>query len=146
MIRVTSRIMLFIYLILLFYVMIIGFGRITHHEYMYNIHPFETINHFLQFDKFNRGVWFINLVGNIGVFVPFGILLPIAFEKGMAKTYFIFLTGLFVLESLQLLTKRGSFDIDDFILNSIGFFIGYGLYYLFSIWRRSRKGVNEKRW
>ncbi|WP_233355016.1 VanZ family protein [Paenibacillus sp. JZ16] len=38
-----------------------------------------------------------------------------------------FLTGLFVLEMTQLITRRGSLDVDDFILNSVGVTLGYGL-------------------
>jgi len=32
------------------------------------------------------------------------------------------------LELTQLLSKRGSLDVDDVILNSLGFLIGYGIY------------------
>lgn len=70
------------------------------------------------------------MVGNVGVFVPFGVLLPLFLKEGrlLLKSLCLFLSGVFVLESLQLLTKRGSWDIDDFILNTLGFLLGYGLY------------------
>ncbi|MBM7660989.1 glycopeptide antibiotics resistance protein [Bacillus mesophilus] len=117
--------------------MLIGFGRTTHTEYMYNLIPFETINIFLQMDRFNPDVW-INLVGNIGVFVPFGILIPLVIKKRLFKSFILFFSAVLVLETLQLVLRRGSFDIDDLILNSLGFFTGYGLYRIFTSWGSSR--------
>lgn len=135
-----SKIGLLFYTILLSYWMILGFGRRhTYSEYMYNLIPFKTINQFLQIDKFNTDVWVINIFGNIGVFLPFGILLPVIFGEKMMKSFTIFIVGLFILESLQLVTKRGSFDIDDFILNSLGFLIGYGLYKAFIVLVKAKK-------
>ncbi|MNZ90040.1 VanZ like family protein [compost metagenome] len=114
------------YTILLVYWMIWGFGRVPQSDYMYNLIPFNTINHFIQMDSLSRAQ-IINLVGNVGVFVPFGILLPLIFDRSLAKSWIIFLCGIFILETTQLLTRRGSFDIDDFILNSVGFWLGYGV-------------------
>lgn len=128
------------YAILVFYWMVLGFGRINHPEFMYNLKPFFTISNFLQFDKFNRNIWIVNIFGNIGVFVPFGLLLPMALGGKMRKSFIIFLSGLLVLEFIQLLSRRGSFDIDDFILNSLGFVIGYGIYKILAMWVKSRRG------
>ena len=113
------------YLLLLGYWMLFGFGRTPHKEYMYNLKPFSTISHFLQTDNFNTKTWVINLLGNIGVFIPFGILLPMIIRRGFIIVSILFFLGLFILESIQLVSKRGSFDVDDFILNYIGFLIGY---------------------
>lgn len=138
--RKLSKLVLVGYTLLLSYWMLLGFGRrATHSEFMYNIKPFVTIRHFLQFDRFNTNIWMINLLGNIGVFVPFGILLALVFGGKLRKIYLIFIGGLFILESLQLLTRRGSFDIDDFILNSIGFLIGYGFYRMIIWFVNSRR-------
>ncbi len=83
----------------------------------------------LHTDDSTPKIWMINLVGNIGVFVPYGLLLPLLLKGGkLLKSWIVFLGGIFVLESLQLLTRRGSWDIDDFILNTVGFLLGYGLY------------------
>jgi glycopeptide antibiotics resistance protein len=109
--------------------MLFGFGRsYTYAEFRYNLIPFSTIRHFLQFDRFNTNIWVINLLGNVGVFIPYGILLPFILEARFRKSIMIFLVGIIILELLQLVTRRGSFDIDDIILNTLGFFIGYGLY------------------
>ncbi|GIO85106.1 hypothetical protein J25TS5_20380 [Paenibacillus faecis] len=118
------------YTLLIGYWMLFGFGREPQPGYLFNLKPLCTIRQFLQVDHFSPKVWMINLVGNVGVFVPFGVLLPLFLKEGrlLLKSLCLFLSGVFVLESLQLLTKRGSWDIDDFILNTLGFLLGYGLY------------------
>jgi glycopeptide antibiotics resistance protein len=109
--------------------MFFGFGRVPGIDYSYNLTPFATINHFLLDNNIQLQQRLINLVGNIAVFVPFGLLLPFLFEKRKYwKSFASFLSGLFVLETLQLLSKRGNFDIDDFLLNTIGFIIGYCIF------------------
>ncbi|MNN41754.1 VanZ like family protein [compost metagenome] len=94
---------------------------------MYNLIPFSTIRHFLEMDSLS-GAKIINLAGNVGVFVPFGILIPLILGRGLTKSWMLFLCEIFILETTQLLTRRGSFDVDDFILNSVGFLIGYGVF------------------
>lgn len=122
------------YTLLMFYWMVLGFGRTTHPQYMYNLKPFFTIRHFLEVDRVNVNVWIINLIGNIGVFVPFGILLPLICKGKLIKSYLVFLSGLILLESIQLLSRRGSLDIDDIILNTVGFMIGFGFYRIIKGW------------
>lgn len=120
-----------LYTLLLSYWMLLGFGRrTTYPNYMYNLKPFDTIRHFMQFEQFNTEIWVVNLLGNIGVFIPFGFLLPLIFEKKLRKSLLIFLLEISVLELLQLITRRGTFDVDDFILNTLGFFIGFGVFNL----------------
>ncbi len=125
-------IMLFSYTLLLGYWMLFGFEREVSPVYMYNLVPFNTINKFLVVENFNYKVWIINLLGNIGVFIPFGILLPMVFGNKSIKLLIIFESGLITLETLQLLTRRGSFDVDDIILNTIGALTGYLIYQLIS--------------
>ena len=126
--RKLAGLLLGAYTLLLSYWMLVGFGRkVTHQRYMYNLKPFDTIRHYLQFDQISSMAAIINLVGNIAVFVPFGLLLPVIFQRGFLRVFLTFLSGLFVLEMTQLLSRRGSLDIDDFILNTIGFIIGYWL-------------------
>ncbi|MNW44246.1 VanZ like family protein [compost metagenome] len=121
------------YTILLAYWMLWGFGRSPQSDYMYNIIPFSTIGHFLQMDSFS-GAKIINLVGNVGVFVPFGILIPLISGGRFTKSWILFLCGILILETAQLLTRRGSFDIDDFILNSVDFWIGCGVFKVIHYW------------
>lgn len=69
----------------------------------------------------------VNLLGNIVMFIPFGFFLPKLWQK-LQKLYRTFLTaaGVIVLiELTQLLTLRGSCDVDDLILNLFGVTAGY---------------------
>jgi glycopeptide antibiotics resistance protein len=73
-----------------------------------------------------------NLFGNMFLFLPFGIFLPLLFNKTdsiLRVTVTCFLMSL-SLESIQLITALGTFDVDDILLNSFGALLGYGLYAL----------------
>ena len=95
----------------------------------FNMIPFKTVNnYFLAFRNNNisfRNVSY-NIAGNIAAFVPFAFFLPRIFKGEKWYTYFIFVTlCIFFVEAMQLVTNSGSFDIDDYILNMLGFVIGY---------------------
>lgn len=126
--RLATLLVLLGYTVFLAYLMLFGFGRYPYTDYSYNLVPFATIRHFLNIDRFNTTTWVVNLIGNIGVFIPFGILLPAVGMKQVLKAYRIFLIALIALELAQLISKRGSLDIDDVILNSLGFWMGYLIY------------------
>lgn len=123
-VKIIALILLIGYTMLLTYWMIWGFGRTTQPEISYNLVPFTTMASYFPIRSLSS---LINIVGNIAVFVPFGVLIPLAFQIRFRKMLAYFLTGLFVLEMTQLISRRGSLDVDDFILNSIGFTMGYGL-------------------
>lgn len=138
-IRKVGLFLLVSYTALLSFWMFFGFGRHTYSEFRYNLTPFSTLGIFLNFSKFNTKTWVINLIGNIGVFVPFGILFPIVFQERMIRLYLKFITGIFLLELIQLLSRRGVFDVDDLLLNSVGFIIGYGSYRILAIFMNIKK-------
>jgi glycopeptide antibiotics resistance protein len=71
--------------------------------------------------------WMINMLGNIGVFVPEGIILPIIFKNFRRYHVFslLFISSLLVLEISQAILRVGSGDIDDVMLNYIGGSIGF---------------------
>lgn len=73
-----------------------------------------------------------NIILNICMFLPFGILLPmgIKFFRSFWKISLAgFLFTLFI-ETSQLLMGRGMFELDDLMDNTVGTMIGYGLYVL----------------
>ncbi|MCK8487700.1 VanZ family protein [Paenibacillus sp. MBLB2552] len=119
------------YSLLLIYWMLFGFGRAPHDTYMYNLKPFLTICQFLRAGDFMSARWLVNMIGNIGVFIPFGLLMPMVFGGKLRREIFLFLSGVVILEILQLVLKRGSFDVDDMILNTTGFLLGFGIYKLY---------------
>jgi glycopeptide antibiotics resistance protein len=120
-----------IYTLWLIYMMFIGVSRNSSGFYRYNLIPFATIkNYVVNYSHFNFDTWFINLFGNIAVFIPFGIFLPLLFFKLQRVFSFLaaFIISITSLEVLQMVFQVGSFDVDDILLNSVGALMGYGLY------------------
>ena len=109
-----------------------GFGREEHAEYRYNLTLFQEIGRYYNVGM-RTGSWRLfwwNVVGNVCVFVPFGLFLPSLFAK-CQKLVVVLLFSLelsLVVEIVQLVTKVGSFDVDDLLLNTIGGIIGCLVY------------------
>ena len=92
---------------------------------------------------------------NIIVFVPFGYLLPYAFrwfrERVQLRPALVCFLISFVVENLQLLTRRGLYDLDDIIANTLGGFIGEFLYIALAyvnthpFWRKNLKQYHSWR-
>ncbi|UJF32912.1 VanZ family protein [Paenibacillus hexagrammi] len=111
----------------LLYWMFFGFGRsqAAFQTYHYNLIPFETIGSYIvHFKHYSLQTWVMNMVGNIGVFAPFGWGIAYLTRWKRARVLICIMAGLLLLELLQLVTKRGSFDVDDLILNMLGAYIG----------------------
>ncbi len=103
-----------------------------------NLQPFYTIKNYWYVLKSNTNPYlvrhcFINLAGNILLFIPMGWLLPQLWKKQRNFLCF-FVTcsaAIFLVEALQLLTLLGSFDVDDWILNISGMVLGFLFYLIF---------------
>ena len=97
-----------------------------------NFVPFKTISTYTNAifnGSMNMDIPIKNLVGNLIMFLPMGIYLPY-FIKRMNKVSIFSISMiilLLVIEVIQIVIRRGSFDIDDFILNMLGALIGFGL-------------------
>ncbi len=75
--------------------------------------------------------WQMNIVGNILMFVPVGIIWPFCFKK-LNSVWKAFAAGFFFsfcIELSQLMFYDRCSDIDDLFLNSAGVFIGSALYF-----------------
>lgn len=103
------------------------------HMSMINIVPFKTIFGYFQRlmnHTINTDIVVRNLFVNLVLFLPMGMAVPVLFEKKINKFWkfllFIVITT-FAIEIIQFLTMRGTADIDDIILNSLGECIGYGI-------------------
>ncbi len=103
----------------------------------YNIVPFRTVADFIHLIKDSQNAYlvrfsFVNLAGNIVMFVPLGFLLPCVFEKlrTFKNTLVASSVTVLLIELLQFVTILGSADIDDLILNLIGASLGYLLFIL----------------
>ncbi len=98
-----------------------------------NLIPFSTIYSYLAFSNDQVSNWqqvsLVNLLGNVLVFVPFGIFLPLLwsiFRKFTSLLWMSICIPLFI-EITQLFIGRST-DIDDVILNMLGIIFGFFLY------------------
>ncbi len=81
----------------------------------------------------------VNLAGNVIVFVPFGLLLPLVQERFRSPFILTLWTIFYILllETLQMVLRVGSFDVDDLLLNLIGVWSGLLLLRITSILREA---------
>ena len=89
--------------------------------------PFKTI-----IDAFEKGIWIIQVLGNIILLFPLPFFLDLLSKKQKSNTFFL-VTGFLVcisIEGMQLLIdiifiiRSHVFDIDDIILNFLGIILG----------------------
>lgn len=109
--------------------------------YRYNLEPLKEIKRFLN-NVDTLGIWpvFLNIGGNILAFVPFGYFLPSLSThrlKFISVTLLAFELSLCI-ELVQLLSKVGSLDVDDMILNTLGGVAGYILFIIIKAVRRRK--------
>ena len=107
--------------------------------FRYNLRPWDTINRYLwvlrhSASDVQRRYAAVNLVGNVVLFLPFGVFLPTLFPK--LRTFLrFFLTAvitILVVELLQLFSGLGALDVDDVSLNLLGIFSGFLLWRMIS--------------
>lgn len=90
-----------------------------------NFVPFKTILMYLAGEP-TWNVAMRNLLGNIVVFIPLGLVIAALYNKmKWRRALFVSLLIGVMLESLQVIFRSGIMDIDDVILNSLGVFVGY---------------------
>lgn len=79
-------------------------------------------------DAIRRGI--VNLAGNTILFIPFGFLIPLCFWRFRSFLCVMLLMAATVIlvELMQLMTLRGSCDVDDLLLNLVGTAAGYVLF------------------
>lgn len=81
---------------------------------------------------------FSNLAGNVIAFVPYGLLIPLLSHKNRRFWKVVLLSFDFSLlvEVIQLVSKVGSFDVDDLILNTVGGMVGFACFWMIDWMRR----------
>ncbi len=116
-------------------------------EYRYNLVLFNEIKRFWSMkEAYGWGITVVNLLGNIVCFMPFGFLLPTISKKKNNNNFIvnIFIVTCFtflfstVVETVQLVTKVGAFDVDDIFLNTIGGILGYIVFKILKVLRKNR--------
>lgn len=152
--RVLCLILFWIYVVAIIYFLLLSdmYGRTEgYSDYRYNLIPLLEIRRFIH-SALNGGSIsyvdiFVNLVGNVVAFIPFGAL--IRWVRNQKTGFFtaVLYTFLFSLciEVSQLLTRVGVFDVDDLLLNTLGGAIGYGCYRLLRAIDRRRYQNGKKK-
>lgn len=90
-------------------------------------------------NAFTLQVW-LNPLLNIAMFLPLGVLLPLAVKR-FQRWYWMLAAGAgisLVIEGLQHFLSRGQADVDDLICNTLGAMLGYCLVMLFLSLKRKR--------
>ena len=149
MIKDTTRnqklgwVLFIVYLAMLVYFMFFAesFGRDpAQREYAYNLELFKEIRRFIVHrHTLGMKAVMLNLVGNIAAFLPFGFFLPILYPRcrSFFRTVFFSFECSLIVETIQLVSKVGSFDVDDMLLNTIGGALGCLIFHWMNRIRRA---------
>ncbi|MGL5348688.1 MAG: VanZ family protein, partial [Peptostreptococcaceae bacterium] len=107
-----------------------------------NFHLFSS--YIEAWNSFSLREWRL-LILNILMFVPLGFLLPLLFKKceNWYITYAIGLASTLFIETVQFISKRGIFELDDILNNTIGCMIGYGIAMIFIIVFKNKNQKNK---
>ena len=119
-----------------------GYVCLLYTSYVYNLILFKEISrYFKYYNVLGFPLFMINIVGNIIAFAPFGFFLPVISRRSKKwyNTVTFGFTWSLILETLQLIFKVGSFDVDDLFLNTLGAAFGFGCYCLVQQLRYRRK-------
>lgn len=126
----VAKLVFFSYALFLIYILFFISSRLSTYNNI-NLIPFATINRYFRFFEYFTFInWFLNIFGNIIIFIPFGFLLPIitTYFNRLWKVLSITLIVTISVEMIQYVTKVGELDIDDVILNTLGSIVGYIMY------------------
>lgn len=131
------------YILLLIKILLLS--RISHSELRsINLIPFHSIKEYIFSNSVTiKRFAFSNVGGNIIIFIPLGIYLPLFKNDRRVKNnlLFIFIVSLSV-EIIQGILGIGASDIDDIILNCLGGLIGILVYKLLLFILRDEKKVH----
>lgn len=124
-----------IYLILLTYFMFFAesFGRNVHEErdYAYNLTLFKEIGRYFKYRSvLGTKIFLLNMAGNVIGFMPCGFFLPVVSRRSRHwyNTVMLSFSLSLCIEVTQLVSKVGSFDVDDMFLNTLGGILGFMAY------------------
>ena len=94
----------------------------------------EWIPFWSYWDTFVKGDKYLwrQMVYNVIIFVPWGILLPMMLKKERPEKGVIYSAAIFsvAIELCQLLFRCGLFEFDDIFHNTLGAIVGFGLWKL----------------
>lgn len=119
------------YILILIYCFIILRPIGVKGEYSYNYIPFATMKSYFLCVKYQEYENLILFFGNIAIFMPLGFAANLFNTKHKLLLNICFpIIFSSIIELSQLLLKNGEADVDDVLLNCIGFYLGACLFYL----------------
>ncbi|RVT58547.1 VanZ family protein [Niallia taxi] len=120
----------FLYLLMVMYVTLTPF-HFTPSGNRGNINLVPYVQILYQYENKPSIFWMLYTLGNIIMFIPFGLLVPAIYRRRFKWLVTIFL-GAFASLTIEVtqyfFTVERAADIDDFILNVFGSLLGYFLY------------------
>ena len=124
--RIFGKILFLLYIVFLIYFLFLAewYGRTeVTEEYRYNLELFKEIRRFLTYrEQLGMFTVLANLLGNIMIFVPYGFFISMAGKSmGFFKILFFSMALSLGVETIQLFTRVGSFDVDDIKYNRRSF-------------------------
>ncbi len=107
----------------------------SHLDLMTNFRPLKTIRLYIRcliYDYIGMDIPLSNLIGNVILFMPMSLFLPILFPamRRFLPWLGVTICILLLVEALQFALCCGSCDVDDVLLNLIGALPVYGFFHL----------------
>lgn len=112
------------------------FDIVNAFSFRINVSPFVNL---LEYDEIRDAI--INFIGNTAMFIPVGMIWPLVFRE-LDSHWKTILAGIgfsILIEVLQLPFYDRVSDIDDLILNTVGYLMGYGIYLVIRKIKRASK-------
>lgn len=135
--KILSRGLLALYLVILIWLVLFKLDYnilsvFNYHHRSLNLIPFAAPS--------NVNGSFVEMIENVIIFIPFGLLLNVNFKKaGFLPKFAFILVFSITVELIQFIFAIGATDITDVITNTVGGFLGLKLYGL------CNKYINNKK-
>lgn len=139
--RKITILLLTFYTALILYFLYLGFNRGvlgTDSSLRYNLIPEGIALHYPMGKAFQ--IWFFEY-GNFLAFIPFGVVIPLLYRCSFKRFIIGFILSITMLETLQMLTHLGAFDINDIMINSLGAAVGFAAQRIVKDNRDNLKGI-----
>lgn len=111
-------------IVYILFLIAITFFKAKLHYHLYIINPIDS---FMEIKRNQLG-GIINIFGNLLMYVPIGVYIKEKFNPRNNIAIYCFIIYIISVEITQSLTKTGTCDTNDIIMNSLGFIIGIGIY------------------
>lgn len=153
-IKISGKILLVLYILLLIYFLFFaeryGQASFDERQYRYNLVLFQEIRRFWTYrEQLGSLAVAANLLGNVVGFIPLGFIPPVV-SSNARGFFFITFSGFALslcVETAQLITKLGCFDVDDLVMNTLGTAIGYVAFAVCHlIYRKKKKKARRRRY